>query len=64
MKTNQLLGHSFECEPLSLSELTTIDGGSIFGDLAYAFGVTCRCFREFTKTAVTYQASLPASVKK
>ncbi len=63
-KTNQYTEHSFECTPLSLNELTTLEGGSIYGDLAYLFGATLRCFREFTKTAAEYQASLPPSLKK
>ncbi|BFG71378.1 hypothetical protein KACHI17_22590 [Sediminibacterium sp. KACHI17] len=63
-KKNQALEHSFECTPLSFNELTSIDGGSIYGDLAYLFGATLRCFREFTKGAVQYQASLPPSLKK
>lgn len=63
-KNNQNIQYSFECTPLSLNELTALEGGSIYGDLAYLFGATLRCFREFTKTAVEYQASLPPSLKK
>lgn len=63
-KNNQNIEHSFECTPLSFNELAALEGGSIYGDLAYLFGATLRCFREFTKTAAQYQCSLPANLKK
>lgn len=63
-KNNRYCKHSFECTPLSFNELTTLNGGSVYGDFAYLLGATLRCFREFTKTAVEYQASLPPSLKK
>lgn len=63
-KNNQSVEHAFACTPLSSHELTTIDGGSIWGDLAYLCGATVRCFHEFTKTAAEYQASLSPNLKK
>lgn len=63
-KNNQYRKYSFEYSSLSFNELVTLNGGSIYGDFAYLFGATLRCFREFTKTAVEYQASLPPSLKK
>lgn len=64
MKQNQIVKTSNEFQELSLSEMHSIEGGSLIRDLFYLAGATLRCIREFTKTAAEYQASLPPSLKK
>ena len=51
-------------ELLSEQELNELNGGSIWGDLAYLAGATLKCLSHFCKTAVEYQHSLPANLKK
>lgn len=55
-------------EPLGSEELVNIEGGtdgrSFWGDAVYLVAATARCIYEFTKTAVEYQHSLPANLKK
>lgn len=62
--SNQSAMYSFECQSLSIQELTAIDGGGFWGELFYTIGATFRCIREFGKIAAEYQASLPPSLKK
>ncbi|MBN8719992.1 COMC family protein [Hydrobacter penzbergensis] len=65
MKQNQLNIHALEgFSELDRDELKTVNGGSFWGDLAYAAGATARCIWEFARTASEFQASLPPSLKK
>lgn len=66
MKKVQLLSDSFNClTELTTDELVAVEGGSGFWeDLAYAAGVTVKCFYVFVKTAGEFQASLPPHLKK
>lgn len=50
---------------LSEDDLFSINGGSGFWeDLAFVAGATAKCIYVFAKTAVEYQHSLPANLKK
>ncbi len=66
MKKVQLLSDSFDClTDLTTDELLSVEGGSGFWeDIAYAAGVTAKCFYVFVKTASEFQASLPPNLKK
>jgi hypothetical protein len=65
MKQNQLNIHALEgFSELDRDELKTVNGGSFWGDVAYATAVVGRCIWEFARTASEFQASLPPSLKK
>jgi len=49
---------------LNQHELISLEGGSFWEDLAYAFGATAKCIWTFAKTAGEFQSSLPPSLKK
>ena len=51
-------------QPLSAEEMQLVNGGSFWGDLAYTIGVTLKSYVVFCSTASSYQASLPANLKK
>jgi hypothetical protein len=55
---------SLGLEELSQQEQISIEGGGFFKDLFYAVGATAKSLYVFTTTAVEYQHSLPANLKK
>lgn len=64
MKSNNVAAADYCLEPLSADEMQMVNGGSFWGDLAYAVGVTLKSYVVFCSTASSYQASLPPSLKK
>lgn len=65
MKQDRLNIHALEgFSELDRDELKAVNGGSLWDDFVYIANMTARCFREFTRTASEFQASLPSSLKK
>lgn len=57
--------NSYDLFELNISETFSIQGGTDFWeDAAYLISATVKTIYVFAKTAVEYQASLPANLKK
>lgn len=65
MKQEILNLTSFEgVSELSSFQLSEIEGGGFWGDVAYLVTATAKCIVVFCQTAAEFQASLPPNLKK